>query len=98
MIALTILKHGFDKGGKGNFEWSGGNSPNIDLTKTEPNFDPLDTMAIQMKEGTKLLEQGIAKSAAEIDLAMVYGSGRPAGPFAMGQKMGWDKVARDARP
>jgi len=81
------------KTGKGNFEWPGGNRPNSDLTKTDPNFDPADMVAIQVNEGTKLLEQGVAKSAAEIDLAMVNGSGRPAGPFALGQKMGWDKVA-----
>ncbi len=81
------------KSGKGNFEWPGGNRPNIDLTKTDPNFDPTDMVAIQVNEGTKLLEQGVAKSAAEIDLAMINGSGRPVGPFALGKQMGWDKVA-----
>ena len=78
---------------KGIFEWPGGARPTIDLSKADANFDPMDLMCIQVNEGTKLLEQGVAKSAAEIDLAMVNGGGGVFGPFALCKGMGWAKVA-----
>jgi len=81
------------KTGKGIFEWPGGARPTIDMSKADPNFDPMDLTCIQVNEGTKLLEAGVAKSAAEIDLAMVHGGGRQFGPFTLGKGMGWDKVA-----
>jgi len=81
------------KANKGIFDWPGGNRPTIDLSKADPNFDPMDIMCLQVNEGTKLLETGVAKSAAEIDLAMVNGGGGVFGPFALCKGMGWAKVA-----
>lgn len=81
------------KSGKGIFEWPGGNRPTIDMSKADPSFDPMDIMCLQVNEGTKLLEEGVVKSAAEIDLAMVNGGGGIFGPFALCKGMGWDKVA-----
>lgn len=81
------------KTNKGIFDWPGGNRPTIDLSKADPNFDPMDIMCLQVNEGTKLLEAGVAKSAAEIDLAMVNGGGGVFGPFALCKGMGWAKVA-----
>jgi len=81
------------KTGKGNFEWPGGARPAIDLSKADPNFDPMNIICLQVNEGTKLLEAGVAKSAAEIDKAMVNGGGGVFGPFALAKGMGWDKVA-----
>lgn len=81
------------KSGKGIFDWPGGNRPTIDMSKADPNFDPMDIMCLQVNEGTKLLEGGVAKSAAEIDIAMCNGGGSPFGPFALCKGMGWDKVA-----
>lgn len=81
------------KTGKGLFEWPGGARPTIDLKKADPNFDPIDMVCLQVNEGTKLLEQGVARSAAEIDLAIVNGGGGVFGPFAIAKGMGWDKVA-----
>jgi enoyl-CoA hydratase / 3-hydroxyacyl-CoA dehydrogenase len=81
------------KTGKGIFEWPGGARPTIDLSKADPNFDPMDIMCLQVNEGTKLLEAGVAKSATEIDLAMVNGGGGVFGPFALCKGMGWAKVA-----
>jgi enoyl-CoA hydratase/3-hydroxyacyl-CoA dehydrogenase len=81
------------KVGKGIYEWPGGARPTIDLSKADPNFDPMDIMCLQVNEGTKLLEAGVAKSAAEIDLAMVNGGGGVFGPFALCKGMGWAKVA-----
>jgi enoyl-CoA hydratase / 3-hydroxyacyl-CoA dehydrogenase len=81
------------KTNKGIFDWPGGARPAIDLSKADPNFDPMDLMCIQVNEGTKLLEAGVAKSAAEIDSAMMNGGGSIFGPFALCKGMGWAKVA-----
>ena len=81
------------KTGKGIFEWPGGARPTIDMSKADPNFDPMDLICIQVNEGTKLIEDKVAKDAAEIDKAMVNGGGAPLGPFALAKGMGWAKVA-----
>ena len=81
------------KTGKGIFDWPGGARPTIDLGKADPNFDPMDIICLQVNEGTKLLEAGVVKTPAEIDLAMVNGGGGIFGPFALAKGMGWAKVA-----
>jgi enoyl-CoA hydratase / 3-hydroxyacyl-CoA dehydrogenase len=81
------------KTGKGIFVWPGGARPTIDMSKADPNFDVMDLICIQVNEGTKLIEQGVAKDAAEVDKAMVNGGGTVFGPFALAKGMGWDKVA-----
>ncbi len=80
------------KTGKGLFDWSAGR-PAIDVSKADPNFDPMDIICLQVNEGTKLLEAGVIKTPAEIDLAMVHGGGGIFGPFALAKGMGWAKVA-----
>jgi enoyl-CoA hydratase/3-hydroxyacyl-CoA dehydrogenase len=81
------------KTGKGIFTWPGGARPTIDMSKADPNFDPMDMICLQVNEGTKLLEAGVTSSAAEIDKAMVNGGGSAFGPFALAKGMGWEKVA-----
>lgn len=81
------------KTGKGVFTWPGGARPTIDMSKADPNFDPMDIICIQVNEGTKLLEEGVTKSPAEIDKAVVNGGGSIIGPFTLGKGMGWEKVA-----
>lgn len=80
------------KTGKGLFDWSAGR-PAIDVSKADPNFDPMDIICLQVNEGTKLIEAGVIKTPAEIDLAMVHGGGGMFGPFALAKGMGWAKVA-----
>jgi enoyl-CoA hydratase/3-hydroxyacyl-CoA dehydrogenase len=81
------------KTGKGIFTWPGGARPTIDMSKADPNFDPMDIICIQANEGTKLLEAGVTKSVAEIDKAIVNGGGSIIGPFTLAKGMGWAKVA-----
>jgi enoyl-CoA hydratase/3-hydroxyacyl-CoA dehydrogenase len=81
------------KTGKGIYTWPGGARPTIDMNKADPNFDPLDLICLQVNEGTKLLDDGVTNSAAEIDKAMVNGGGSPLGPFAIAQGVGWPQVA-----
>jgi 3-hydroxyacyl-CoA dehydrogenase len=63
------------------------------MSKADPNFDPMDIICLQVNEGTKLLQEGVTSSVAEIDKAMVNGGGSPFGPFALAKSMGWAKVA-----
>jgi len=81
------------KTGKGIYEWPAGARPTIDLAKADPNFDVMNIICLQVNEGTKLLEEGVASNAAEIDLAIMKGGGSAMGPFAIAKGMGWDKVA-----
>jgi len=81
------------KTGKGIFTWPNGARPTIDMAKADPNFDPVDFFCIQVNEGTKLIEDGIANNATDIDVACMNGGGIPMGPFARVKDMGWDKVA-----
>jgi len=81
------------KTGKGIFNWPGGARPTIDMSKADPNFDLMDIVCLQVNEGTKLLQEGVTSSAAEIDKAMINGGGSPFGPFALAKGMGWAKVA-----
>ncbi len=78
---------------KGIYEWPGGARPNIDMNKADPAFDVMDIMCLQANEGTKLLEEGVTGSPAEIDKAVINGGGAAIGPFALTKGMGWDKAA-----
>ena len=43
------------KTGKGIFTWPGGARPTIDISKADPNFDPMDIICIQVNEGNQTL-------------------------------------------
>ncbi|MFP3897813.1 MAG: 3-hydroxyacyl-CoA dehydrogenase NAD-binding domain-containing protein [Dehalococcoidia bacterium] len=81
------------KTGKGIYDWSKGR-PEIDLSKAKEDFDPTALIAIQVNEATKLLEDGVVKSAEEIDKAMVNGGGGGFGPFQLAKGIGYDKLAK----
>jgi enoyl-CoA hydratase/3-hydroxyacyl-CoA dehydrogenase len=81
------------KTGKGIFDWSKGR-PEIDLSKAKEDFDPSWLIALQVNEATKLLEEGVVKSADEIDKAMVNGGGAVIGPFQLAKGIGYDKLAK----
>jgi len=69
------------KTGKGYFDWSQGR-PAIDLSKATDKFDPMDTIAVQVNEATKLIEMGVC-SAEDVDLALTNSSGNPVGPMSV---------------
>lgn len=81
------------KTGKGIYDWSKGR-PEIDLSKAKEDFDPTALIAIQVNEATKLLEEGVVRSAEEIDKAMVNGGGAGFGPFQLARGIGYDKLAK----
>jgi enoyl-CoA hydratase/3-hydroxyacyl-CoA dehydrogenase len=71
------------KTGKGFFDWSNGR-PAIDLEKANPRFDPMDMVAVNLNEATKIIAQGACK-LADIDLAIVNATGSLFGPVALMQ-------------
>ena len=87
----ALLKAGTlgKKTGKGVYDWSAGR-PTIDLTKATKEYDINHLIATQVNEATKVLSEGVAESAAEIDLAMANGGGSPFGPFALAQSIGYN--------
>jgi enoyl-CoA hydratase/3-hydroxyacyl-CoA dehydrogenase len=76
------------KTGKGVYDWSAGR-PTIDLTKATKEYDINHLIATQVNEATKVLAEGVAESAAEIDLALANGGGSPFGPFTLAQSIGY---------
>jgi 3-hydroxyacyl-CoA dehydrogenase len=76
------------KTGKGIYDWSAGR-PTIDLAKATKEYDINHLIGLQVNEATKVLAEGVAESAAEIDLAMANGGGSPFGPFALAQSIGY---------
>ena len=87
----ALLKAGTlgKKTGKGIYDWSAGR-PTIDLTKATKEYDINHLIATQVNEATKVLAEGVAESAAEIDLAMANGGGSPFGPFVLAQSIGYN--------
>ena len=81
------------KSGRGIYDWPEGARPTIHLEKADPNFDLMDIICLQVNEGTKLLEDGVTDSPAEIDKAVVNGGGAAFGPFSIAKDMGWAQVA-----
>ncbi len=69
------------KTGRGFYDWSKGR-PFIDHSKATEKVDPMDLLAVQINEATKLLEMGVC-SAEDIDKAMVNGTGNMVGPMAV---------------
>jgi enoyl-CoA hydratase/3-hydroxyacyl-CoA dehydrogenase len=69
------------KTGKGYFDWSQGR-PTIDLSKATDKFDPLNAVAVQVNEATKLIEMGVC-SAEDVDLALTNSGGNPVGPMSI---------------
>ena len=86
----ALLKAGTlgKKTGKGVYDWSAGR-PTIDLTKATKEYDINHLIATQVNEATKVLAEGIAENATEIDLAMANGGGSPFGPFTLAQSIGY---------
>lgn len=69
------------KSGKGFFDWSAGR-PAIDLEKATDKVDPMDLMAVNINEATKLIEMGVC-SADDVDTAITNGTGNAIGLMAI---------------
>lgn len=69
------------KTGKGFFDWSKGR-PQIDVSKATDKVDPMDLLAVQINEATKLIQMGVC-SADHIDKAIINGTGNAVGPMTI---------------
>jgi len=75
------------KTGKGIYDWSAGR-PTIDTSNPTTEFDATHMVALQVNEATKLLEEGVTDSPADIDLAIANGGGG-IGPFTLAKGIGY---------
>lgn len=69
------------KSGKGIFDWSAGR-PQIDLEKATDQFDPMDMIAVNVNEATKIIAEGACK-LEDIDVAIKNGTGNIMGLIAL---------------
>jgi len=72
------------KTGKGFFDWSKGR-PGIDESKATDKVDPMDLMAVNINEATKLIENGVCTSE-DVDKAIVNGTGNRIGPMTIAKE------------
>jgi enoyl-CoA hydratase/3-hydroxyacyl-CoA dehydrogenase len=73
------------KTGKGYFDWSEG-QPKIDLSRATDKLQPMDIVAVQVNEATKLIEMDVC-SAEDVDLALANSSGTPIGPMSVAKEI-----------
>lgn len=78
------------KTGKGFYDWTQGR-PTIDTTNPTTAYDLSHMLAIQVNEATKILEEGVANSPQDVDLAMANG-GNGTGVFALVDTFGHEKL------
>ncbi len=80
------------KTGKGIFDWSNGR-PEIDVNKAADTFDPMDLVAVNINEATKIVALG-ACSIEDVDLAITNATGSPFGPVALMQQTTPEDLAK----
>ena len=73
------------KSGKGLFDWSNGR-PEIDLEKTTDKVDPMNFIAVNFNEATKIVEMGVC-SFEDVDTAIINATGNPLGLVAVARQM-----------
>jgi len=86
-ILTELVKNGNfgKKTGKGFYEWSEKQAPEIDKTNKAGMLDIETSIAIMLNEGCRVLEEGIVKGYKTIDNAVSAGFHLP-GPFITGKK------------
>jgi enoyl-CoA hydratase/3-hydroxyacyl-CoA dehydrogenase len=81
---LTSLVEAGDfgkKSGKGLFDWSQGR-PEIDLSKATDKFDPMDLVAVNVNEATRIVDLSVC-SFEDVDTAIINATGNPMGLIAL---------------
>lgn len=85
LLSRVTAGHLGKKTGRGLYDWSAGR-PAIDPARATDKIDPLDLVAVNINEATRLIELGVC-SAAEVDTAITNGTGNRMGPMAMARTM-----------
>ncbi len=80
------------KTGKGIYDWSEGR-PIIDTSNPTTEYNATHMVALQVNEGTKLLEEGVVEDPKDIDIAMANGGGG-VGPFTLAKNFGYDVLVQ----
>ena len=92
LLDLVNAGHLGKKSGKGIYDWSEGR-PVIDTSNPTNEYDATHMVALQVNEGTKLLEEGVVDDPNDIDTAMVNGGGGM-GPFTLAKNFGYDVMVQ----
>ncbi len=86
-----VLTSKYEKGelgkktGRGIFDWSAGR-PAIRLDRATSKVDPMDLIAVQVNEATKIVGEGVC-SIEDVDKVLVNGTGALMGPMALARGM-----------
>lgn len=80
------------KSGKGIFDWSAGR-PQIDLEKATDQFDPMDMVAVNVNEATRIIAEGACR-LEDIDVAIANGTGNRMGLMALVQNVEPEDLAQ----
>ncbi len=93
LITLINEKKLGKKTGEGIYKWPEAGRPEIDRSNAA-DFDLMDLMQVQINEATKVLEEGIATNAKDIDRAMKLHYHNPWGPFELAENTDLTELAR----
>mgnify|MGYP000191632676 CR=1 FL=1 len=85
LLAKVEAGHLGKKTGRGLYDWSTGR-PAIDPARATDKIDPMDLVAVNINEATRLIEMGVC-SAEDVDTAITNGTGNRIGPMAMARSM-----------
>ncbi len=80
------------KSGRGIYDWSSGKA-DIDLSLETSEILSTDFTAIQLNEAVRVFKEGIAQSAADIDMALIAGLNATEGPFSLASGMDPEALA-----
>jgi enoyl-CoA hydratase / 3-hydroxyacyl-CoA dehydrogenase len=92
-LAAKVKAHELGKKtGKGLYDWSAGR-PEIDVDKATDKLDPMDLVAVNANEATKIIAEG-ACALEDVDTAIINATGSPFGPMALVQGIEPEVLAR----
>lgn len=92
-LADKIIKNELGmKSGKGIYDWSSGKAV-IDASAESREITPLHFLSVQINEAVKVFNEGIARTAEDIDNAVIYGMNAIAGPFTLAAGMQPEQIA-----
>ncbi len=92
-LADRIIKNELGmKSGKGIYSWGSGRAE-IDTDAVSSEITPVHFLSVQINEAVRVFNEGIARSAEDIDNAVICGMNAIAGPFNLAAGMQPEQIA-----